>query len=198
MTSIFDLNKHEFDLDEQINMDELYEKKHASDLNKLSIYKKLLSRVHVRIRTVSNQKKDNTFCWFVVPEIIIGVPRYDQGSCIAFLMDKLQENGFMVRYTHPNLLFISWNHWVPSYVRSEIKKKTGVNVDGYGNILEQKQDKQESENNGLNPFQFANTKNEKTAKEKEKENYKSIRTYKPSGNLIYNNDVLNPFKNNDT
>ena len=117
---------------------------------------------------------------------------------VAFLMDKLQENGFMVRYTHPNLLFISWNHWVPSYVRSEIKKKTGVNVDGYGNILEQKQDKQESENNGLNPFQFANTKNEKAAKEKEKENYKSIRTYKPSGNLIYNNDVLNPFKNNDT
>jgi hypothetical protein len=29
---------------------------------------------------------------------------------------------------------ISWNHWVPGYVRDEIKKKTGTQVNSYGEI----------------------------------------------------------------
>ena len=70
--------------------------------------------------------------------MIFGVPKYDQGSCIAYLMNNLKENGFSVTYIHHNLLFISWNHWVPDYVRSEIKNKTGVAVDGYGNVIEDK------------------------------------------------------------
>ena len=75
---------------------------------------------------------DEHFCWFVVPEVIIGVPKYDQGSCIAYILDKLKENKFQVRYIHPNTLFISWNHWVPSYVRTELKKKTGIAIDEFG------------------------------------------------------------------
>jgi hypothetical protein len=47
-------------------------------------------------------------------------------------VDKLQENKFMVRYTHPNLLLISWLHYVPNYVRTEFKKKTGTAIDEYG------------------------------------------------------------------
>ena len=38
----------------------------------------------------------------------------------------------MVRYTHPNLLLISWLHYVPNYVRTEFKKKTGTAIDEYG------------------------------------------------------------------
>ena len=133
MTSIFDLNKlNEDEFGEQIDIDELYEKKKNYDLNKLSIYKKILSRIHVRIKTTSRQNVNNQYCWYVVPEIIIGVPKYDHGACIAFLLEKLQDNGFAAKYIHPNLLFISWKHWVPSYVRDEIKKRTGVSVDGGG------------------------------------------------------------------
>ncbi len=80
---------------------------------------------------------------------MIGVPKYNQGECIGYLLDKLQDNGFQVRYIHPNCLFISWKHWVPGYVRSEIKKKTGINIDGNGNIIEKKEDKQ-NEDGDLN------------------------------------------------
>jgi hypothetical protein len=52
-------------------------------------------------------------------------------------MDTLQTNGFQVRYFHPNTIFISWNHWVPSYVRNEIKKKTGIVVNEYGEKVEE-------------------------------------------------------------
>ena len=71
--------------------------------------------------------------------MILGIPAYNQSTCIAYIIDKLQENGFNVRYTHPNMLFISWSHWVPNYVREEIKKKTGVIVDGFGNIVKNKE-----------------------------------------------------------
>jgi len=125
MSSIFTIDNLE-DFSEKMNIDELYEKKRQQDLNKLALFNKILNRVHVRIRTVSRQKVDEQFCWFLVPETILGVPKYDQGACIAYLMDKLKTSGFNVRYIHPNLLFISWMHWVPSYVRTEIKKKTGI------------------------------------------------------------------------
>ena len=52
---------------------------------------------------------------------MIGIPKFDHGSCVAYIINKLRENGFNVRYTHPNLLFISWNHILPSYMRKKIK-----------------------------------------------------------------------------
>ena len=124
MDTIFTLNDE--DLSDKINLDDLYEKKKNYDMSKLTTYNKILNRIHIRIKTISRQKIDEQHCWFVVPEIIIGVPKYDHGSCITYLMDKLSTNGFVVRYTHPSLLFISWKHWVPGYVRSEIKKKNRI------------------------------------------------------------------------
>ena len=111
----------------KINLDDLYEKKKNRDLNTLSTYNKILGRIHNRINIVSRQHTSQQFCWFVVPEMIIGVPSYDHGACVAYCIDKLRDNGFLIKYTHPNLLLISWNHWVPSYVRNEIKKKSYFN-----------------------------------------------------------------------
>ena len=109
MANIFTLENIE-DFSEKINIDELYEKKHQYDLQKLELFNKILNRIHVRIKTTSKQKMNEPFCWYVVPEIIIGVPKYDQGACIAYIMDKLINNGFVVKYVHPNALFICWNH----------------------------------------------------------------------------------------
>ena len=63
---------------------------------------------------------------------MIGIPKYDHRDCTAYIINQLQENGFIIRYIHPNLLFISWNHWVPQYVRNEIQKKTGMQINGFG------------------------------------------------------------------
>ena len=136
MANIFTLENID-DFSEKLNIDDLYEKKRQQDLNKLALFNKLLNRIHVKIKTTSRQKVDEQACWFLVPETIIGVPRYDQAGCIAYLISKLQTNGFNVRYIHPNLLFISWNHWIPSYVRTEIKKKTGINLNEYGQKIEE-------------------------------------------------------------
>ena len=135
MSSIFTLENIS-DFSEKINIDELYERKKQYDLNKLDLYNKILNRIHVRIKTTARQKIDEQFCWFIVPEVILGVPKYDQGACIAYLLDKLKENGFDVHYIHPNTLFISWKSWVPTYVRTELKKKTGIVIDEYGKPID--------------------------------------------------------------
>ena len=199
MANIFTLENIE-DFSEKLNIDELYEKKRQYDLNKLALFNKILNRIHVRIKTTSRQKTDEQFCWFVVPEVIIGVPKYDQASCIAYLIDKLKENQFNVKYIHPNTLFISWIHWVPSYVRSELKKKTGIVVNEYGLRVDETDDNTNKitfEPKNPNDFML-NTKSQDNLNEKGKQpkkDYTPINSYKPSGNLIYGDDLLNKIDN---
>ena len=124
MENIFN-NRHDVDQVDKVNMDDLYEKKQQSDLLKLKTYKMVLTRIHTRIKVTSRQNNNEQFCWFVIPEVILGAPKYDAPSCIVYVVNELKENGFKVKYTHPNLLFISWKHYIPGYVRSEFKKQTG-------------------------------------------------------------------------
>lgn len=200
MSNIFTLEKFDEDFTEKINIDDLYEKKKQSDMNKLVLFNKILNRVHVRIKTTSRQKKDEQFCWFVVPEIIIGVPKYDQASCIAYLVDKLKDNGFNIRYIHPNTLFISWLHWVPSYVRTEIKKKTGIQIDEFGKKIEENTtEKEENQNRLLLTNTFLNSETSKNNQSlKNNKNYTPIQSYKPLGNLIYNDDLISKMENKFT
>ena len=193
MANIFKLENID-DFSEKVNIDDLYEKKRKQDLNKLELFNKILNRIHVKIKTVSRQKNDEQVCWFLVPETIIGVPKYDQAGCIAYLMNKLQTNGFNVKYIHPNLLFISWNHWVPSYIRSEIKKKTGISLNEYGKKVEEDADVKTIE--PINPNDYilnggkGQNEDQKADKDQKKE-FTPIKSYRPSGNLIYDDELLN-------
>ena len=193
MANIFTLENLD-DFSEKLNIDDLYEKKRQYDLKQLELFNKILNRIHVKIKTTSRQKLDGQFCWFLVPEVIIGVPKYDQGACIAYLMDKLKVNGFNLKYVHPNTLFISWMHWVPSYVRTELKKKTGIVVNEYGERIDENGNdtKQITDSNNPNESMF-NLKNisNQTPNKKDNKNYTPIKSYKPSGNLVYNDDLLN-------
>lgn len=137
MDTIFNMgNNDDDDFDDRINIDDLYERKQNRDLSKINIYRKILSQVHKKIKLTSRQNVDVQCCWYVFPEIILGVPGYNQGNCVAYVMNELKENGFALQYTNPNLLFVSWKHWVPTYVRNEIHKRTGYKVDGMGKIID--------------------------------------------------------------
>jgi len=195
MANIFTL-ENTVDFTEKINIDSLYEKKQQMDLNKLELFNKILNRIHVKIKTTSRQKIDEQFCWYVVPEIIIGVPKYDQGTLIAYLIDKLKTNGFIVRYYHPNTIFICWKHWVPSYVRNEIKSKTGIVLDEYGKKVTQDHDDTRyiTNNDYSNGPNGNNTKNIQT-KPKDDKKYTPINSYKPSGKLIYNDELFDDLEN---
>ena len=193
MANIFTLENIE-NFSEKINIDELYEKKRQYDLSQMHLFNKLLNRIHVRIKTTSRQKMDELFCWFVVPEIMIGVPKYDQAACIAYLIDKLKNNGFNVKYIHPNTLFISWTHWVPDYVRTELKNKTGIVVNEYGVRQDDGNNEHKLIQESKEPPIFAlNLKPNDVSQQKDKlpkKDYTPIKSYKPSGSLVYNDALL--------
>jgi len=170
----------------KVNIDDLYSKSQQRDLKQLSIFNKILNRVHNRITTTAKNKRNDKHIWFLVPEYIFGEPIYDQGDCIAYLVVKLEENGFYVRYMHPNTLFVSWNNWVPSYVRNEIKKKTGIVLDEKGNIIKKDEDEEEIDNDPNN--KLLNGKNSNL--QKPGKQYTSIKDYKPTGNLVYNPEMF--------
>ena len=193
MDVLIHVNSKDEEAETKINLDDLYERKQTRDLNTLDSYNKILNRIHTRIKTVSKHQINEQFCWYIIPEIMIGIPKFNHGACVAYIIDKLKDNGFNIRYTHPNLLFISWAHWVPGYVRNELKKKTGIIVDGYGNKVDNKKETKKEEN--LDSLMLNRNNNSII---NNKKNFKDINTYKPSGNLVYNNDQLKrlDFKNN--
>tara|TARA_Y100000992_G_C21256319_1_gene488723 strand:- start:119 stop:718 length:600 start_codon:yes stop_codon:yes gene_type:complete len=177
----------------KINMDELFLKKQQQSMNVLNNYNKILNRIHNKIKFTSRQLINDECCWFIVPEFIIGIPKYNQNDCIAYVIHNLRENGFIVKYIHPSLIFISWKQWIPTYVRNEIKKKTGKSIDEYGNIKNENENNEE-ENNEYNNFANLNVKNlsNKISNNKnlnKENNFKDINSYKPSG-LIYTESML--------
>ncbi len=227
MDDLFKFSTDNVENVEKINLDELYQKKQEQDKNQLFTYNKILTRIHEKIKLTSRQKFHQQFCWFVVPEIILGVANYDHAGCIAYLVDKLQENKFIVRYTHPNLLLISWLHYVPNYVRNEYKRKTGTAIDEFGrpilydeegNVI--KYDKGSGGGGGgggaagvsgprtpedANTLLY-NQRNDPTGgagaaaggigtNGSDKKEYKPTDSYRPTGNLVYNQEYFQKLEN---
>ena len=192
----------------KINLDELYDTKKEKDLQKLQVFNRILNRIHTKIKMTSRQKINSNFCWYVVPEVMLGIVNYDRVMCISYIVAKLEENDFQVRYTHPNLIFISWGHYIPTYVRTEFKKKTGISIDEHGNKKEDGNENSEEGGGGgirlitnsgggenanidhtllnRNKTSAASTTNPNLVKKE----YKPINSYKPTGNLVYSNDFL--------
>ena len=173
------------DREQKINIDDLYEKEKQRDLKQVSIFNKILNRIHHRIKITGRSTKPDKYIWFTVPEYIFGEPVYDKGECIGYIISKLEENGFHIQYMHPNTLFVSWENWVPSYVRNEIKKKRGVVIDEKGNVLETKSEKESDPNSNM-----LNDKTGDSSSKKDQKQYNSVSNYKPTGNLVYNEDIF--------
>jgi hypothetical protein len=170
----------------KINIDELYEKDQRRNLKQLSIFNKILNRVQTRIRATARNKRADKHIWFTIPEFIFGEPVYDKTDCIAYVVTKLSENGFYIRFIYPNTLLVTWDNWLPSYARTEIKKKTGLVLDEKGNIIDRIEQKNQSDNinSGILNDKAENVTN------KEQKQYTPIGTYKPTGNLVYNKDFF--------
>ena len=156
----------------KIDIDELYEKDKKRNLDQLSIFNKILNRIHKRINTTARTKRLEKHIWYQVPDFLFGQPLYDYRDCIAYLINKLTDNGFSVQFINPNTLFVAWNNWVPQYVRSEFRKKTGKQMNEKGELIIQEEEETYEE------------------PEKQKTQYPSTKEYQPTGNFVYNPDYF--------
>ena len=93
-----------------INIYSLPKKKTLKEDNRLKIYEKVLKMVHHRIKTAANKSDTEDYTFFTIPNVIIGMPRFDTVSCCDYIMTKLSANGFKILNLGPNFIFITWGH----------------------------------------------------------------------------------------
>ena len=91
----------------QIDMKELYSTINAKTLRRMELYDSVLKKCHSRI--LYNSGLQRTYCFYQIPEFIIGFPLYDILELRKYVMNSLKTNGFKLLYIEPNWLFINWN-----------------------------------------------------------------------------------------
>lgn len=195
------------EMTQKLNIDDLYEKKRQKDAKQFEIFKRMLHRVHVQIRRTAACRGELPCCWFTVPRFIMGVPLYDQAACIAYLLDQLQENKFRVKFYYPDTLFICWNHIVPRYVRDEFKKKTGIEIDEFGEPVPVEDEEEEDDDDGdMDGGRNGNARMQTQSPSggggggggrrragsgsNNAKQFTPIQAYKPSGKMVYRSDLL--------
>jgi hypothetical protein len=94
---------------------DLFDKRRQRDSAKLKSYNKILEQIYGRIKTSSRDGGD-PWITYVVPPFILGLPRIDLQDCIVYLVYIFRNQGYEVRYTYPNLLYISWKHHEKDYI----------------------------------------------------------------------------------
>ena len=96
---------------------------------------------------------------------IFGVPLYDTTPCVLYLVEQLIKNGFDVKYTHPNLLYISWLNRKNKQTNNNLTNNSKNNSTNNSNLLAY--DKRQIRNNI-----------------KASQGYKLVDNYNPSTKLI--------------
>lgn len=94
---------------------ELFDKRRQRDSSRLKAYNKVLEQIYTRIRSNSRMGAD-PWIIYTVPPFILGLPRIDMEDCIVYLVYVLRQQAYEVRYTYPNLLYISWKHHERDYI----------------------------------------------------------------------------------
>lgn len=134
-----------------LDIKDLYSTINEKNIKRLEIYDNVLVKCHKRIKY--NSSLERTYCFYQIPEFIIGVPLYKVTEMRTYIINSLKNNGFKIMYIEPNWLFISW-------------ELPGIS-------------------------KLANTGLKKEVKIKEdRNNYKSIDLYKPTGSLIYDERTM--------
>jgi hypothetical protein len=110
----------------QLKITDLYSRINEKILKSLEIYDDVLVKCHNRIKYNSDLEK--TYCFYQIPEFIIGVPIFNIQEMRTYIINSLQNNGFQIMYIEPNWLFISWckdnrKKLVNSNFKKEIKQK---------------------------------------------------------------------------
>ena len=89
-----------------LDIKDLYSTINEKTIKRLEIYDNVLVKCHKRIKY--NSSLERTYCFFQIPEFIIGVPLYKVTEMRIYIINSLKNNGFKIMYIEPNWLFISW------------------------------------------------------------------------------------------
>lgn len=96
------------DLGPQFHIRALYEKRAQRDAAKLKTYNQLLQQIYKKITYITRMRPELQRFVYIVPEYIPGGSIVNTEDASAYLILRLNSEGFDVIYIKPNLLDISW------------------------------------------------------------------------------------------
>lgn len=170
-------------MEEELDLDRLYEKKRKRNLREKAVYSQVLTRVIRRInKEAENIVSDNKGILFRVPGYIPGEPTYNAARCAAWLITELEDKKLRAIcdvLAGERVIYVSWKHYVPHYEREEIRKRTGLIVDANGEIIPDEpevneEDKQQEENKNR----------------KKQRSFTPLQDFKPTRTGIYDEEQL--------
>lgn len=127
-------------------------------------FDKVLELCHKKIRASAQNQLMR--CFIEVPCFIVGYPLFDFTKCIEYVYNRLQKNGFLIKYYFPKHLYISWD-----FEEINTAKKTNINT------------------NKINTPQLQHDKRQNTKyTTMTKQSNRNVLSYKPSGKLELNLD----------
>lgn len=98
---------------------QLFEKRAARDKSKLKAYNQILNQIHTRIYHTSQLTGNSNALVYTIPPFILGLPSIDLEDCVVYIVHMLRQSGFVVKFTYPNLLYISWKHYEAEYNKKQ-------------------------------------------------------------------------------
>jgi hypothetical protein len=69
-------------------------------------FEKVLQNCYSKIQGFAD--KEQAFCFYEVPEFMMGYPLYNISECVTFITEMLTKNGFQIQYYFPKVLYIAW------------------------------------------------------------------------------------------
>ena len=95
---------------------DLYDRRVKRDHARLRSYNTLLEQIYHRVYATSQLSGNTSSVLYTVPPFVLGLPKLDMEDCIVYLVWQLRQTGFEIRFTWPNLLYISWRHHEGDYL----------------------------------------------------------------------------------
>jgi len=191
-----------------LNINKLRSDVEERERKKIKIFENILEMCYQKILN-TNKNYDDYNCTFIVPNVVFGLPLYNIGDCITFIMDNLVKKGFEIYFALPTTIHISWKPEGYINKKTSIYNNINLNTNLNPNQLEYYNSLQPQNNivvkyNGSNSDTLSNKQikyNQHYNKQSDNINkmnnkqYKSIDEYKELSNTIYNLDDLDIFQN---
>ena len=75
---------------------------------KKEVFKTLYDMCCKKIESIA--PSGTTECWYQVPDIILGKPKYDIEECCNYIIKELRKSKFKeINYFKPNIIYTNWD-----------------------------------------------------------------------------------------
>jgi hypothetical protein len=93
----------------------LFDVRLKKDQARHKAYNQILEQALQKVAYAATQPTQPTFTYYNVPPFVLGLPSLDLKDCVVYVVHQLRNQAYEVRYTYPNLLWISWGHHEQKY-----------------------------------------------------------------------------------